>query len=80
MPDTSVLVTTTVLNTNITEAENKIPDNSKYITSQEFNQLKTENVEERLTQADFVNETGFDKKWTSFNIRITSNKTKHLEV
>ena len=31
IPDTSGLVTTTVLNTKISENENKIPDNSKYI-------------------------------------------------
>ena len=33
-PDTSGLVTITVLNTTISEAENKIPDNSKYIATQ----------------------------------------------
>ena len=33
-PDTSGLVTTTVLNTKISQVENKIPDNSKYITTQ----------------------------------------------
>ena len=31
IPDTSGLVTTTVFNTKISEVENKIPDNSKYI-------------------------------------------------
>ena len=31
IPDTSGLVTTTVLNTKISEIENKIPDNCKYI-------------------------------------------------
>ena len=33
-PDTSGLVTITVLNTTISEAENKIPHNSKYIATQ----------------------------------------------
>ena len=33
----------TVLNTKISEVENKIPDNSKYNTSQEFNKLMAEN-------------------------------------
>ena len=37
VPDTSGLVTTTVLNTKISEVENKIPDNSRYITIQELN-------------------------------------------
>ena len=34
IPDTSGSVTKTVLNTKISEVENKIPDNSKYITTQ----------------------------------------------
>ena len=33
VPDTSGLVTTTVLNTKISEAENKIPDNSGLVTT-----------------------------------------------
>ena len=37
-------MTTTVLNTKISEAENIIPDNSKYITSQEFNKLTPEKL------------------------------------
>ena len=78
--NTSSLVTTTVLNTKISEVENKIPDISKYITTQEFNKLTTENSEARLKQADSVSKANFDNKLTSFNRRITSNKTKHLEV
>ena len=31
-------------------------------------------------QADLVNKADFDNKLTSFSKRITSNKTKHLEV
>ena len=38
------------------------------------------NFEVRLMQADLVNKTDFNNKITSFNRRITSNKTKHLEV
>ena len=34
----------------------------------------------RLKQANLVTKTEFDNKLTSFNKRITSNKTKHLEV
>ena len=55
MPDTSGLVTTTVLKTKISEVENKIPDNSKYITTQEFNKLTAENLAARLKEADLVN-------------------------
>ena len=58
MPDTSNLVTTTVLNTKI----NKIPDNSKYFTTQEFNKLTAEKFAARLKQANLVNKTDFDNK------------------
>ena len=80
IPNNSTLATTTVLNTKISEVENKFPDNSKYITTQEFNKLIAENFAARLKQADLVNKTDFDNKLTSFNRRITSNKTKHLKV
>ena len=73
-------MTNTVVNTKISEVENKIPDNSTYITTQEFNTLMAEAFAGRLKQADFVNKTDFDNKLTSFNKQITSNKTKHLEV
>ena len=73
-------MTTTVLNTKISKAVNKIHDNSKYITTQGFNKLRAETFVTRLKQADQVNKTDFDNKLTSFNKRIASNKTKHLEV
>ena len=73
------LGTTTVLITKIIEVENKIPDNSKYISAQEFNNLTVENFAAILKQADLVNKTDFDNKLISFNERITSNKTKHLK-
>ena len=72
-------MTTNVLNTKIREVENKIPDNSKYITNQKFNNVTTENFI-RLKQADLVNKTDFDNKLRKFNRHIESNKTKHLEV
>ena len=71
-------MTTTVLNTKITEVENKIPDHAKYITTQQFNKLTTKNFEARLKQADLVNKTDFDNKITSFNRKSTSSKTKYL--
>ena len=73
-------MTTTVLNTKISEVENKILDNSKYTTTQEFKKLTAENFAARLKQADLVKKTDFDNKLTSFNGRFTSNKTKHSEV
>ena len=64
------------------EVENKIPDNSKYITTQESNKLTTENFAARLNQVNLVKkkQTDFDNKLTSFNKRIASNKTKYLEA
>ena len=80
MPDTSGLVTKSVLSTKNSEVENKNLDNSKYITTQECNQLTAENFAVRLKQADLVNKNDFDNKIKSSDRRITSNKTKHLEV
>ena len=45
-------MTTTILNTKISKVEGKIPCNSKYITTQEFNMLTAENFAARLKQAD----------------------------
>ena len=45
-------MTTTVLNTKISEVENKILDNSKNITTQEFYKLTAENFAARLKQGD----------------------------
>ena len=50
--DKSTLVTTTVLNTKISEVDKKIPDSSKYITTHKFNKLTAENFAGRLKQAD----------------------------
>ena len=80
MLDTTGLVTRTVLNTKISEADNKIPDNSKYVTTDGFNKLTAEDFAARLKQADSVNKTDFDDELTSFNKRITLNKTKNVEV
>ena len=54
IPDTSYLVTATILNTIMSKVEKKIPDGSKYITTQEFNKLTVENFAARLKQADSV--------------------------
>ena len=64
-------MTTTVLITKISEVVNKILDNTKYITNQEFNKLAAENFVARLNQADLMSKTDFDNKLTSFNRRIT---------
>ena len=73
-------MTTTVLNIEIREVENKISNNSKYVTTHEFNKLTGENFAAILKQAGLVNKTDFDNKLTSFNKHITSNETKYLKV
>ena len=80
IPDTSGIVTPTVLNTKISEVENKIPDYAKYIANQELNKSTAENFAARLTQANSVSKTDFDNKLISFNRKFTSNKRKYLEV
>ena len=55
-------------------------DHDKYITTQEFNKLTSENFAVRLKQVNLVIKTQFDNKLPSFSKQITSNKTKHLEV
>ena len=71
-------MTTTVLNRKISEVENKISNHDKFITTLalEFNRLTAE----RLTQANLVSKNNFDNKLISFNRKITSDKTKYLEV
>ena len=59
--------------------ENKISDHSKYITTQKFNKLTAEKFEARLKQQN-MNKSDFNNKLIIFNKRITSNKTKYLEV
>ena len=79
IPNGSNLVTTNVLNTKISEVERKFRNYDKYITTPEFNKLRAASFAARLKQADLVNKTDFDNKLTSFDRRITSNKTKNLE-
>ena len=73
-------MTVTVLNTKISETENKNSDNSIYITTLEFNKLTAEHFAARLKHVNCVNKTDFDNILKSFNKRIASNKANHLEV
>ena len=73
-------MTATVLNTKISEVENKVPDHDKCITNQKFNKLTTENFPARLAQANLKSKTDFDNRLISFNKRTTSNKIKCLKV
>ena len=80
IPNTSNLQTTIVFSTKISEVESKISDPTKYITTPEFNKLTEEKFTARLKQADLVSKTDFDNKLTSFNRKVTSNKTNYLQV
>ena len=80
----SNLVKKTDHNTKISEVENKIiidHDRDKYITTQEFNKLTSENFSARLAQgnlasksniANFVKKIDFDDKLKN----VTSNKNE----
>ena len=62
-------------NTKISEIENKVAidhDHDKYITSQEFHKLTSENIAARLKQVNFANKNdivNFVKK-TYFNSKL----------
>ena len=79
IPNTSSLVATAVSNTKTNEIEKNITDYTKYIITAEFNKLAAEHVASRLRQAGLVTKIDFDNNLTSFNRKITSNKTKSLE-
>ena len=73
-------------NTNISEIENKITadhDHGKYVTTQEFNKLTSENFTATLAQsnlasksdiANFIKNTDFDDELKTLNKNVTSNK------
>ena len=60
-------MTTNVLNTNISEVQNRIVDHAKDIATQEFDKLSIENFSARLTQTYLINKTDFGNKLISFN-------------
>ena len=68
-------------NTKITEIENKLNHNhDKYITTPEFNTLAANVFNARIAQANFITKTDFDANLSSYNRKVTQNKTKHLLV
>ena len=80
MASVSSLVKETYHDIKITEIENKLNNHNhdKYITTPEFNTLAADVFNARLAQANLVTKTSFDAKLSSFNRKITSNKTKHI--
>ena len=69
-------------NTNITQIEKKFTDHNhdKYITTLEFNTLAADVFNEALAQANLVRKADLDATLSSFNRKITVNKSKHLLV
>ena len=45
-----------------TDTSNLVKKGDKYVTTQEFNRLTSENLSERLRQADLVSKNDFDEK------------------
>ena len=62
--------TTTNTTTKISEVENKIVDDAKYIITLKFNRLTAESFTARLKQASEVIRTGFGSKLVSFNRKL----------
>ena len=77
MPDVCGLVTTTVLYTKITDADNKIPDTSSLVNTTAFNR-KIEDVDDDGSQNMFVYQSTIDTlklkkdKGTDFDFVYTS--------
>ena len=72
-----------------TTVENKIPEDSKYITPPELHKLTSQSFASKIAQANlaskndiatFVKNTDFDGKLKKLNKQIISNKTKHVHV
>ena len=77
--DTRGLVKKTDYNTKINEIEKKSTDHDhdKYITTQEFNKLTSDNFTVRLTQANLTRKNDisyFNDKLKNLNKKVTSNK------
>ena len=72
--DISGLVTETVLNTKTNEVENKVPNNSEYITTQEFSKFTAQDFASKLKQANLVSKIDLDNKLTNLYKRNTSSK------
>ena len=45
-----------------TDTSNLVKKGDKYVTTQEFNRLTSENLSERLRHADLVSKNDFDEK------------------
>ena len=77
-----VIQSKTDYDTKVSETEKKVTDHNhdKYITTREFNKFTAEIFAANLSQVNLVKKKDFDNKLISLNIKINSNKTKHLLV
>ena len=73
IPDTSALVTTTVLNTKINEVDNKIPNTSGLVTATALN-IKISEAENKLSSHDKYITTPEFNTLTAENFTITSKQ------
>ena len=82
IPDIISLVKKINYDTKISDPEKKLTDHNhdKYIITPEFNTMAASVFDARLAQANLRTKRDFDAKLSSLNIKITSNKTKHLLV
>ena len=82
IPSVSSLVKKKIHDAKLSELEKKLTDHNhdKYITTPEFNTLAASVFNARLAQENLITMTDFDAKLSSFNRKITSNKSKHLVV
>ena len=87
IPDTSGLVSTTVLNTKIGEVESKIPCVSGFVKKIDYdakikdcNKFTSDILGVKVKQKELVNKSDINKKPINSNKKVTSNKTKHIEA
>ena len=77
IPDTSDLVTTTVLNTNISDVEDKIPNTSSFVTTTVLN-TNISDVENKIPNtSSFVTTTVLNIKISEVENKILNN-SKHI--
>ena len=80
IPSAGNLVNKTHYDTKVNDKKITDHTHDKYITTQEFNKLKAENLAARLAQANLVTQADFDNKLSDLNRKIVSNKTKDLVI
>ena len=77
-----VLLRKQTITQTLLKVENKLNNHNhdKYITTPELNTLLEDVFNARLAKVNLITKTDFDIELSSFNRKITQNKTKHLPV